>query len=156
MTRSLVDASNRKRKHTSEFLPTTSKQRSSSNIISITYKEVGALTFASRLIPERTPKRWDLISTFVTDCMASDNGDSPDIDLCRKEQTSSSKSRKFNKCAVDCKQVASILSQTYPGTLLHSDEKFEAILSTYPERIALKHIVLVPPVKDCCGEPIII
>ena len=155
MARSLVDASNRKRKQTSVPPPSTSKPRLSSNI-SITYKEVGALTFASRLIPERTPKRWDLISTFVSDSMVCDNGDSPDIDLCRSEQTGSTKSRKFNKSAIDCKQVASILSQSFPGTLRHSDEVFESILSTYPERTALKHIVLVPPIKDCCGEPIII
>ena len=47
-------------------------------------------------------------------------------------------------------------SEKYPGTLEHSDEDVKAVLSNYPEKIALKHIVLIPPVKECCGMPIII
>jgi hypothetical protein len=55
----MLDAVNRKRGQQATRAPIASLSRPlPMNGISITYKEVGALSFASRLIPERTPKRW--------------------------------------------------------------------------------------------------
>ena len=146
----LEAASNRKRKQQLESLPSTSKPRVSAGP-SATFKEVKALSFASRLIPERTPNRWKLISTLVEDFTHDDvNTDSLQVQLFEKKLSS------FSHSSAECKQISDVLCSKYPGTLGHSDEHFSKILSNYPERIALKHIILIPPVKECCTEPIII
>ena len=149
----MLDAQSKKRKRQSTDVPSVSKPRLSSGI-TLTFKEVGALSYASRLIPERTPKRWELISTLVGDFVNSDDSNSPPVHINGSKEDGLG--RQFNQSAVDCKQVAQLLSEKYPGTLKHCDEEVKAFLSSYPEKIALKHIVLVPPVKDCCGMPIII
>jgi hypothetical protein len=152
----LLEATNRKRKQQSSTgIPSVSRPRLSSGNFSITFKEVGALSYASRLIPDRTPKRWELVSTLVSDYVTEDDRNSPNVHL-SAENTVKSSPRQFNQSAADCKQVAQIISEKYPGTLEHSDEEVKAFLSNYPEKIALKHIVLIPPVKECCGMPIII
>ena len=142
---------NRKRRKQPLSAPSLSRPSLKSGI-SITYEEIGALTYASRLIPLRTPKRWELMSTLVSDYMLDEDQNSPVVHLCKHDCAL----RQFNRTAEDCKQVTQILHEKYPGTLDFSEKKIEAILSTYPERNALKHIILIPPVKECCGLPIII
>ena len=146
----ILDAVNRKRGQQAAPAPSLSRPLPMTGI-SITYKEVGALSFASRLIPERTPKRWELISKLVSDCMIDNDLSSPVLAVCKCNDGK----RLFNHTAEDCKHVTQILSERYPGTLGFSDEKLRAVLSTYPERIALKHIILTPQIEECCGEPII-
>ena len=120
----------------------------------MTFKEMSALSCASRLIPERTAKRWDLISTFVADSTIGDSSDSPVVQIMDGENNSSC--RKFDLSVMDCKHAAEVVCKNYPQTLELSEDHFERILSNYPERMALKHIILIPPVKNCYGQPIVI
>ena len=107
----LEAASNRKRKQQLESLPSTSKPRVSAGP-SATFKEVKALSFASRLIPERTPNRWKLISTLVEDFTHDDvNTDSLQVQLFEKKLSS------FSHFAAECKQISDVLCSKYPGTL---------------------------------------
>ena len=51
----ILDAANRKRRQQASSAPSSRRPRFTSGF-SMTYKELGALSFASRLIPVRTPK----------------------------------------------------------------------------------------------------
>ena len=149
----LLDAANRKRSQQAPSAPSLSTPRFSSGF-SMTYKELGALSFASRLIPERTPKRWELISRLVSDYMIDDDQNSPALLLCVCTE-GKQRIKTFNRTADDCKQATVILSERYPGTFQFCEEKLKDVLSTYPEKIALKHVILTPRIGECCGEPIV-
>ena len=152
----MLDAANRKRSQRAPSAPSLSRPRLMSGF-SMTYKEVGALSFASRLLPERTPKRWELVSKLVNDYMIDDDQNSPAVAIgVHMDMDGKQSVRSFNRTADDCKQATQILSQQYPGTLGFSEEKLKDVLSTYPEKIALKHIILIPQIGECCGEPIVI
>ena len=152
----MLDAANRKRSQRAPLASSLSRPRIMSGF-SMTYKEVGALSFASRLLPEHTPKRWELVSKLVNDYMIDDDQTSPAVAIgVHMDMDGKQSVRSFNRTADDCKQATQILSQQYPGTLGFSEEKLKDVLSTYPEKIALKHIILTPQIGECCGEPIVI
>lgn len=58
---------NRKRKEDFGGVPPSSSKPRLSKGISIGYGALGALCFATKHVPEHTPKRWDLISNLVSD-----------------------------------------------------------------------------------------
>jgi hypothetical protein len=119
--------------------------------VSITYNELGALCCASKHIPQGTPKRWDLISTLVSDCSSSH--ESPHVILNDSDTTCV---RSFDQSPYDCKQVVKILYSKYKGLFDFSESAILNMLHTYTEKSALKSIILLPHAKECCGKPIVI
>ena len=107
----MLNAVKRKRGRQAAPAPSLSRPHPGTRI-SITYKEVGAPSFASRLIPKRTSKRWKLISKLVSDCMIDDDLSSTVLAVCKRDGGK----RLFNHTAEDCKHVTQILSERYPGT----------------------------------------
>lgn len=58
----------------------------------------------------------------------------------------------FTGTADDCKKAYELVAKSYPFTLEKSESVLE--LCTYPEKDALKLIVLMPPILECCGHPV--
>ena len=125
------------RKRKGDFIkPCPSKPRMA-KYFSISYDELGALCFATRHVPEHTPKRWDLISTFVSDYTVSNKeNNSISILLKQHEGAANSKSNEFDKSAVSCKEVANILLTNYRGILNFSEAVMTSILDSYVEKVA--------------------
>ena len=99
---------------------------------------------AAKCIPERTPKRWSLISTLVSDC-TEDKDRLPEVQLTNKGRN------KFSQSPEDFKNVYEIIRDQYPSMLDISDEKVMHQLGSYSDTSALKHLILIPPIKTCCG-----
>lgn len=55
-----------------------------------------------------------------------------------------------------CKSVMSIISSQYSEILNISQCSFDETLFTYCEKIPIKPIILLPPIRSCCGELITI
>ena len=89
----------------------------------------------------------------MSDYIIDDDHKSPVVTIC---EHSSGKQQQFKHTAEDCKQVTQVLSEQHSGTLGLSDAYLRGLLSTYPEKIALKHVILTPCTTECCGEPIVI
>lgn len=98
---------NRKRKGDFVSPPSTSKPKLS---YQINYNELGALCFATKHIPERTPKRWDLISSLVSDSsLAHKENKSISVILKEDESSCDHKLRQFDRTSSDCKEVVKLL-----------------------------------------------
>ena len=124
---------------------------------SITYDQLGALCFASKHIPDSTPKRWDLISTLVSDSSSSnEESPSPKITLHEHDETQHSKIVQFDKSSISCKEVVHLLITKYSDMFNFSEDNLTCILDSYVDKNALKHIILLPQEKSCCGNSIII
>jgi hypothetical protein len=133
------------------------KKRKLYRAFSITYDQLGALCFASKHIPEYTPKRWDLISTLVRDSNVSNKENQvPTMTLFEDDSVSDSHIVQFDQSSTSCKDVAKLLLTKYQGILNFSEGNLTCILDSYVERVALKHIILLPQDKVCCGDTIII
>lgn len=143
--------SNQKRKAQCVSEHENSKKKRATGI-SITYFQFETLRFATKHIPQGTPKRWDLISTLVNDCSSACN-DSPHMLL---KENDASCIRLFDRSASDCKEVVRMLCLKYKGMFEFSESTISKMLLTYVEKSALKYIILLPHAKECCGEPIII
>lgn len=131
--------------------PLASKSRCIKGV-SITYNELSVLRAATTSIPERTPKRWDLISTLVSDSTNVENI-SPIVIV---KENDSATVKLFDQTASGCKQVVHILCSKYNGIFHSSESAIKDSLLSYVSKTALKSIILLPPVKVCCVELIII
>ena len=109
------------------------------------------MSTANKHIPERTPKRWDLISTLISD--TTDENKSPKIVL---NEVCGTTVKLFDHSPSACKQVIQILCSKYKETFQSSESLIKDSLLSYADKSALKSIILLPPVKECCGELIII
>ena len=138
--------------------PNSTKKRKLSRAFSITYDELGALCFASKHIPDHTPKRWDLISTLVRDSSISGNKENQTSTMTLFEEAgvSDAKIIQFDKSSTLCKDVAKLLLTKYQSIFNFSEHNLTCILDSYVERVALKHTILLPQEKVCCGDTIII
>ena len=65
-----LQSTSSKRKGESQEAVSKSKP---SKVFSITYTDLSAICFATRHVPDRTPRRWDLISNLVSDYSRSLN-----------------------------------------------------------------------------------
>ena len=129
--------------------PCDSKKRS----VYISYKELEVLCASTRHVPERTTKRWDLISKIVSSAASSSENNSPKLLLNEKHGV---KSKSFDKTPSGCKEVVSLLHSKYSETLDSSEDAIQHTILSSTNKSALKPIVLLPPVKRCCDEPILI
>ena len=68
----------------------------------------------------------------------------------------SKKSIAFSPTHEQCKNTASFLSDRYPGTLEFNEAFVQHQLDKFNGKDSLKHIILLPPVNECCEQPLII
>ena len=61
--------------------------------LTVPFADVSLLCMTAKHVPERTPKRWNLISTLVSDCTEGKN--SPEVTLSDKERNRFSQSSDF-------------------------------------------------------------
>lgn len=132
----------------SSDLPTAKKGKG----ISIKYNELGTLCYAVKHIPDRTPKRWELISTLVSEVKDCKN-ESPSMILKEKDDA---QVKVFGGTPSSCRDAVSILCSSYSEVLDFSESKCRDLLSTHFEKTAIKPIIMVPSIDRCCGELITI
>ena len=108
--------------------------------LAVPFADVSLLCVAAKHVPERTPKRWNLISTLVSDC--TEGKHSPEVILSDK-----GKNRSFTQSADDFKSVYDIICAQYPDMLEAADEKVMHQLGSYADTSALKQLILLPPVR---------
>lgn len=113
--------------------------------LTVPYEDV---SLAAKHVPERTPKRWNLISTLASDCTEGNN--SPEVTLSDKGKN------RFSQSAEDFKSVYQIISAHYPKLLEAAEEKLMHQLGSYSGTSALKQLILLPSVKECCGATTIV
>lgn len=134
-----------------------SSRKRSSKAVSISFKELGVLCAATKHIPERTPKRWDLISTLVSGASpleeSCDENKSPNVVL---KVSDGARVNFFDKSPASCKDVVSVMCTKYNEMFDCSETVVRDILLSYVGKTALKSIILLPQAKKCCGEPILI
>lgn len=102
---------------------------------------------AAKHVPERTPKRWHL-STLLSDC--TEGKHSPEVTLSDKGKN------RFSQSAEDFKSVYEIICTHYPNMLEAAEETLMHQLGSYSDTSALKQLILLPPVKECCGAATIV
>ncbi len=136
-------------KECSSQLPSSAR---SNKIISISYRDLGILCAATKHVPHRTPKRWDLISSIVCDC-ASEQNESPII---RLQETDGDNVTVFDKSSSCCKEAVRIIVSKYKQIFEDPESLLQDSLLTFDTRTALKRIILLPPVKECCNELLVI
>ena len=117
--------------------------------LAVPLSDPSLLCMAAKCVPERTPKRWSLISTLVSDC-TEDEDRLPEVQLTDKGRN------KFSQSPEDFKNVYEIISDQYPSMLDISDEKIMHQLGSYSDTSALKQLILIPPIKMCCGAATLI
>lgn len=145
-----------KRKECCSPLPPVSMAKYNRGI-SISYRELGILCAATKHVPQCTPKRWDLISTIVCDCVNNEN----EIPLASTlqlhiQETEGVKYKNFDKSPSCCKEAVRIICSKYKQLFDDSLTLIQDTLISYVDKTALKRIILLPPVKECCAEPILI
>ena len=142
------------------YLPASKK--STGTKLSISYKDAASLSFAFQHVPESTPKRWDIISTLVKDfkSQSSENICSPSIiikDCSIKTVTDKNNTLKlFEGSPSECKHLVNSLSKEYDGFFQYSENLVQDLTCTYSDKTGLKRFILLPPVKQCCGEDLFI
>ena len=119
--------------------------------LTITYLELKALTYAVKHFPERTPKRWELIATFVSEATLYREDVSPLLQLSKRGGPT------FSPVPSDCQKAHEILLCNYPAVLEHIDfSEFDALYQ-HPQKDAFKPLVLMPAGVDrCCGMPTLV
>lgn len=121
---------------------------------SIGYEELGTLCMAAKHVPERTPNRMNLIATLVNEGsrgVLKENflsviiGNSDDLNH-----------SVFDGSASSCKDTLSTLLSNYKDIFDFSESNFEEILYCHSDKTALKPFILLPPVRKCCGDFLLI
>ena len=109
--------------------------------------EMNALRFAANHIPERIPKRWDMVSRFVADITDEISADVqvilPGVPELPYTQSIPTHLREVHKS----------ICQSWPAFSHCNDTTLQAKMGMYPDKTGLKHLVLLPPVKECCDSP---
>ena len=77
--------------------------------------DISLLCIAAKHIPERTPKRWNLITTLVSDCTEGKN--SPEVTLLDKGKNS------YSQSADNFNRVYGIIRSSFPYMLETAEEK---------------------------------
>ena len=119
--------------------------------LTITNLELKALTYAVKHLPERTPKRWELIATFVSEATLDRKDISPLLQLFKRGSPT------FSPVPSDCQKAHEILLCDYPAVLEHIHfSEFDALYQ-HPQKDALRSLVLMPAGVDrCCGMPTLV
>lgn len=155
----LVDAVRTRKRHLSTIGGVTSgrhpltKNAASAKLqaragLTVPFADVSLLCMAAKHFPERTPKRWNLITTLVSDC--TEGKDSPEVTLLDKGKN------RYSQSADDFKRVYEIIGSSFPCMLEAAEDKLLHQLGTYSDTSALKQLILMPSVKECCGAPTVI
>ena len=112
--------------------------------------DLNALCFATKNIPDRTPKRWDLVSKFV-----SDNTDesSPEIQVLL---SGGSEIRTIQHTPTHFREFYRSLCQSWLVISQCSEAVLHTRLGAYPDKSGLKHLVLLPAVQECCSTTTVI
>ena len=134
------------RKRTKNDLSDAPCPKVAANANHTTLSELTSLTFAMRHIPDRTPKRWDLVNTFISD---------GNTDKCSL-QIQLPHGNTLVKKSKDYKALWAHINQCWPDFHEYSDEMLQSRMGSYPDKSGLKHILLLPSVKECCFKPVII
>ena len=118
-------------------------------MLSLKLSDLNALCFATKNIPDRTPKRWDLVSKFV-----SDNTDesSPEIQVLL---SGGSEIRTIQHTPTHFREFYRSLCQSWP-VISQCSEAVLHRLGAYPDKSGLKHLVLLPAVQECCSTTTVI
>ena len=114
--------------------------------LTIRYSELQALIFAAKHIPDRTPKRWEVVSKFVSDYCEGEEATFT-IELTAIQ----SNDRVFSSTPATCQKLFTTISDDWSSIEVLSEEKFLRSMCCYPQKNALKPLVLLPPIKECCG-----
>ena len=119
--------------------------------LTISYLELKALTYAVKHFPERTPKRWELIATFVSEATLDKEDVSPPLQLSKRGGPT------FSPVPSDCQKAHEILLCDYPAVLEQTDFSDFEVLYQHPQKDAFKPLVLMPAgVSSCCGMPTLV
>ena len=146
MSRMLEAAGSKKRPRCDSSSVTGSKiPRSGESQLKLS--ELSTLCFAARHIPERTPKKWELVSKFVFD-----NADqvSPDVQL----TFGRSLPTPIQRSPHELKDIHRTLCSEWKNC--STDCLLQMKMGVYSDRSALKSLVLLPSTKECCDTPTII
>ena len=119
--------------------------------VSLTCQELGTLCMAVKHVPERLPKRWDLISMIMSDSNVR-KLDMPRLTIgdCSKRVVH------FNPTPACCKDTIKMLMASFPDSMSSIQDDFIKILHNFHDKIPIKPIILLPPVQKCCDEPLMI
>lgn len=109
---------------------------------------INHLSYALQHFPERTPKRWDLISRYVAEKEVASSGSSPTPKFPIGEACASSELSEFISTPDSCKELAHLLEQLHPAMLTLHENLTEPFFKD-GEKNAFKPIVLVPHHSQC-------